>query len=390
MAQLFSEIVKEHAQKELSALALPDGKSIDVKEFYKGVEILSNMMRTDSTSRTPRIPIEEALRAADVSILFPKVISDVLLRPKEPLFIGQTLLARTVQVDNVRSVEFPTMGAIRAFDIPDTGEYREQLPNFTEHLIEIKVNKAGLMVGISEDVIKDSMWDILALYVESAGYAMLRHKEEKIFLEMQNHGHKVFDNSSTNPAAWTHGKAYNQTPNYSVTFDDMIDTMGALVSHEYVPTDFIMHPLAWAVFAKDPIIRNVMYTRGQIGQSVWTSIPQFDQQINVPWNVNYQVSPFVPITINGTLATGPASGLPATNITDIYVIDRNHSVVVLQRDPISTEEFTDPRRDIQNLKIRERYGVGTLNGGRATAVISNVRLEQNWAPINSYITVTPS
>jgi hypothetical protein len=334
--------------------------------------------------------MEEALRAADVSILFPKVISDVLLRPKEPLMIGQALLARTIQVDNVRSIEFPVMGAIRAFDMTDVGEYREQLPAFTEHLTEIKVNKVGTMISLSEDLIKDSMWDLLALYVEAAGFAMMRRKEEKIFLEFQAHGHKVFDNSSTDSTMWTNGKSYSQARNFSATFDDFIDAMGALVSHEYIPTDIIMHPLAWAVFAKDPILRNIMYTQGQIGQSVWTSKPDFDQTVNVPWNVAYQVSPFVPFTLNGTFTTGPASSLPATNITDIYIVDRNHSVLILQRDPMETEEFKDPRRDILNLKVRERYGVGTLNGGRSAAVISNVRLEQNWSPINTYLNVTPS
>lgn len=384
----FSELLENQNKKLLEGPGVPEG--MDIKEFYRNVEILSSHMRTDNSTRGNRIPMEEALRAADASILFPKVISDVLMRPKEPLMIGQTLLSKTIQVDNVRSIEFPTMSAIRAFDIPDVGEYREQMFNWTEQLISIKVNKSGLLVSISEDVIKDSMWDLLALYVEAAGYAMLRHKEEKIFLEFQAKGHKVFDNSSTNSKLWTNGKAFNQARNYSVTFDDFIDTMGALVSHEYVPTDIIMHPLAWAVFAKDPVIRNIMYTQGQIGQSVWTSKPDFDQTNNVPWNVKYQVSPFVPMTLESTLSTGPASGLAAVNITDIYIVDRNNSCIILQRDPMETEEFSDPRRDIINMKVRERYGVGSLAGGRASAVISNVRLEQNYQPQNAYLAVSPS
>lgn len=32
----------------------------------------------------------------------------------------------------------------------------------------------------------------------------------------------------------------------------------------------------------------------------------------------------------------------------------------------------------------------SLNGGRASAVISNVRLESNYSPINTYLAVTPS
>jgi hypothetical protein len=383
MAQKISEILQK-CKNDFS------GGVISPKEFAEGVEILKNMMKTDGSYRGPRIPMVEAVNASDMSILFPKVISDVLMRSKEPLMIGQNLLAKTIQVDNVRSIEFPVMGAIRAFDMADVAEYREQLPAFTESLAEVKVNKVGLMISLSEDLLRDSMWDLLALYVEAAGFAMLRHKEEKIFLEFQAKGHTVFDNNTTNPALWTNGRSYNQARNYSATYDDFIDAMGALVAHEYIPTDIIMHPLAWALYAKDPIIRNVMYTQGQIGQSVWTSKPDFDQSANVPWNINYQVSPFVPFTLGGNLSSGPGSSLAACNITDIFVVDRNHSVVILQRDGMETEQFNDPRRDILNLKIRERYGVGSLNGGRSSAVIHNVRLEQNWAPINTYLTVTPS
>jgi len=377
----FHELLEKKRQEDITG---------SLTELAGNIELLSGMMGTTSNYRGPSVKLDEALRAADASILFPKVISDVLIRPKEPLMIGQALLSRTINVDNVRSVEFPVMGALRAFDMADTGEYREQLPSFAEQLVEIKVNKVGLMVSLSEDLIKDSMWDLLALYIEAAGFAMLRHKEEKIFGEFQAKAHKVYDNNTTNPALWTGGRSLSQAANYSVTFDNMIDAMGALVAHEYIPTDMIMHPLAWAVLAKDPVIRNVMYTQGQIGQSVWTSKPDFDQSHNVPWNIAYQVSPFVPFTIGGSLSSGPGSGLVAANITDIYVVDRNHSVVVLQRDPMSTDEFNDPRRDILNLKVRERYGVGMLNGGRSAAAISNVRLEQNFAPPLIVGTVTPA
>lgn len=38
------------------------------------------------------------------------------------------------------------------------------------------------------------------------------------------------------------------------------------------------------------------------------------------------------------------------------------------KDDISTEQFDDPTRDIQSLKLKERYGVGILNGGLGIAV----------------------
>lgn len=389
MANNFSELFRREEEKLKASITLKDGTPVDLKEFYTNVELMEHMMK-DPTYKGPRVHMNEALQAADASILFPKVISDVLIRPLEPIMIGQTLLSKTIKIDNVRSVEFPTMAGVVAYDMSETQEYREQLAAFGESIVEIKTNKVGVLTGVSEMIVKESMWDVLALYVEQAGNAMIRHKEEKIFNEFLSTGHRVFDNSLTNPSAWTTGRGSAQTPNYSVTFDDFIDAMGALVSQEYIPTDIIMHPMAWAVFAKDPILRNVMYTRGQVGQSIWTAIPDFDQKMNVPWNVAYQVTPFVRFELGAQLSTGPASAMPATNITDIYVIDRNNSCIVLQSEEMQTVQFDDPKRDITNMKFRERYGVGSLNGGRASAIIANVLLNENWKPINAMYTVTPS
>lgn len=385
------EMLQKAAFEELR-IRYPHLDKIDedtLKKDQKNIQLLSEMMSNTGKYRGPKISMGEALRAPDVSILFPKVISDILLRPREPLMIGSTLLSKTVQVDGTRSVEFPVLGALRAFDLPETGEYREQLAPWTEHLTEIKVLKSGLLVAVSEEVIEDSMWDVLALYIEAAGYAMLRHKEEKIFNEFQQKLHAVYDNAGSNPDGWTHGRDESQNRNYSVTFDDMLDTMGGLVAQEYVPTDMVMHPLTWTILAKDPIIRNVFFTQGQIGQTIWRDKPDFDQQMHVPWNIKYQVTPFVPFQYNATLATGPASGLSASMISDIYFIDRQNTCVVLQRTPMSMEQFDDPMRDIVKAKMCERYGVGVVNEGRAGAVIKNVRIVQNWAPIQTVYQVTP-
>ncbi len=384
MSMRFAELVKNESQKATQALAPGLIKTEkDIEQYSRDLVLLSEMMSTTGKYRGPRISMEEALMSPYASILFPKVISDIMLRPKEPIMIGQTLLAKTVMIDNTRSVEFPVLGALRAFDMSEVQEYREQNLSFGEHLTEIKVNKVGLQLAISEDVIKDAMWDVLALYLEAAGYAMLRHKEEKIFWEFTENGHVVFDNSLLNPAAWTAGRDANQNLNGTIAFDDLIDLMGGIVANEYIPTDILMHPLAWVIFAKDPVLRNVLLTGGQIGQSIWTQIPQFDQQVNMPWNINYVVTPFINLSLNTTIATGPASGYANSNVTDVVVIDRQNACVVLQRDAMEIEHFDDPRRDIQLAKLRERYGVGSINAGKAAAVAKNIRIDTNYAPLNT-------
>jgi hypothetical protein len=398
------ELINDKSLGSQDEFTLPGGSKTTVEKFALHAEILNKLMSTKAhRENVPFIHMMEALTTADASILFPKVISDVLLRPLQPVMIGQTLLSRTIQVDNVKSIEFPTLGAMRAFDMSETQEYHEQGLNMTEHIAEIKVNKVGLMLAISEEVVRDSMWDVLALYLEQAGYAMIRHKEKKIFDEYSNHGQVIFDNTLSTSDAWTRGKNAAQVLNGSLSFIDLLDTMAALIANEYNPTDIIMHPMAWTIFAKDPVLRFQLVHHGPVGQFFGNiGIDQAAVQSNMPFGIQTQLTPFAPFSTQTTLATGPfASGGtydPSGNsgadrismVTDITVIDRAQGVLVLQRDEMSSEDFSDPRRDIMNIKMRERYGVGILNGGRSVANIKNVRLVDNKETVFNVGNVTPT
>ena len=79
-----------------------------------------------------------------------------------------------------------------------------------------------------------------------------------------------------------------------------------------------------------------------------------------------QFSPFVPFT---------QEGQPTF---DFYLVDRNNVGVLLVKDDISTEQFDDPTRDIQSLKLKERYGVGILNGGLGIAVAKNIKFAKTY------------
>jgi hypothetical protein len=44
-------------------------------------------------------------------------------------------------------------------------------------------------------------------------------------------------------------------------------------------------------------------------------------------------------------------------LTDIYAIDAEDIGSLLVREEVVTEQFDDPRRDIQTLKLKERYDI---------------------------------
>ena len=70
---------------------------------------------------------------------------------------------------------------------------------------------------------------------------------------------------------------------------------------------------------------------------------------------------------------------------DFYIIDRNNIGVMVVKDDISTDQFEDPTRDIQHLKVKERYGLGVLNGGLGIAVARNIPFKRTYpAPTRSF------
>jgi hypothetical protein len=93
-----------------------------------------------------------------------------------------------------------------------------------------------------------------------------------------------------------------------------------------------------------------------------TSGPQLPSYFPFPFRVI--VSPFMPFD-------------PDTLLTDVIVFQSGELGAMLVDEPLSTDEWTDPRADIRKIKLRERYGIGIYNEGNAVAVAKNVKVVPN-------------
>lgn len=354
------------------------------KRFKETENVLRELLRTDGKPKScPPVKLSEAVFSADFKLLFPRVVMEVLQRPQEPIYLGQTLLSKTVNVDTAQLITFPTFGAIRAFEVADSQEYPEQDPSFAKHSTEIRTRRYGLKLVFSKELIEQSAWDVLALYIEAAGAAMKRLKEEKIFSEYENRAVCIFDNESADTADHTTGVgADGLTPNGTFSHDDLLDMMAALGTNQYIPTDLILHPMAWSIWAKDPILRYQLLHRGGVGQGNLGGFGQdaAAQSAYMPFGLQVNVSPFQKMEFGKTLAAGldtPGAG----NYTTITLVDRNSSILVLQRKPMSISEWDDPMRDLMLMRFAEQYGLALLNGGRSAVTAKNVRIDNNHKPV---------
>lgn len=192
-------------------------------------------------------------------------------------------------------------------------------------------------------MISDSNWDVIGLHLKAAGRALAAKKEEVCFQEFRKAGHVVFDADKFVPGqdGYPTGRGFDGELNGTLSAEDIIDMAISILSAGFTPTTIIMHPLCWSLFAKNAALEGTNIAAFGQGSS------NFDPRtFNTSNALGLEVifSPFVPFN-------------QEEKKFDFYIIDKNNVGVMLVKDEISTEQFDDPTRDIQSLKLRERLNL---------------------------------
>lgn len=373
-------------QADYQAGKRKEAPSVDPKSFDVAERMILNINGDYEHGRTS---VQESLTTTDVVKLIPKVIEGQLREAAEPEYLA-TKFMNIVHVDGGNSVTYviPVVGELVAGEVSEAGRYPEDQTDFNtveNGQLEIKVKKIGLKVRISEEAISDSSWDIYGINVRKMGQAMGRYKERWCFNSFSNHGHAVFDNNlrTQMPEAGTHGRAEDGSMNDTMTVEDFIDMVLALMSRDQTPTDIIMHPLCWTIFARNAMIGNGMTYGALGGQFVhpWgatQTTPGFaglsadmgpqkfiltpqDTQGRLPMPLNVEFSPMVNFD-------------KVNKKYDMYCVNRSNVGVIAERDALSTDNWTDPERDMRLLKVKERYGVGIMDNGCGIVVARNLAI----------------
>lgn len=355
------------------------GKMMEDIEKYKLtdeevqlIERVNAAMRGEDVKDVPTIQEFTALPSAQ--ILIPKVIIGAVKRAAEPVYLGTKLL-KTVRTKNSGQVYvFPAIGPIRAYDVAEGQEIPAESVDVQtyEGTLEVRIGKSGVRVQVTRELIEDSMWDIVSMMLEEAGRALARHKEQKIFREFSKHGWTVFDNNldrDRHPEAHTTGLGKDLNPNGTMSVEDFLDLILAVMANEFTPTTIIMHPLTWSAFARSEIAGLLTYGAkwyfGSPDTTNMIAIGPESLQGRIPFGLEVMLSPFVPFD-------------KEAKKFDMYCVDKNNVGILLVREDIRTQEFDNPARDIRDIKLTERYGIGILHKGRAIAVAKNITLDASW------------
>ena len=343
----------------------------------------------ETRSRTERFDysIREYLSTSDASHFFPRTVSNQMLEAAEPLMILSPLLNTVRIATTANTVDYYAVGAIQAHEIPEGMEYPEEQAIWAKAAKTAKVTKKGLKVPITQELLDDNLFDVMGMYIRAAGRAMARYKEELTSARFSAAAVTSLTNVGGAGNYQTTGVGSDGVTNGSLDGHDLLQVFGQMLASGRTPTDVIMHPLAWTMFADDPIVRNLSIWNVVPGPAVRQETPNGTPtdgfyknflQKTVPFGINVITSPYVSYT----------PGTPAK--TDVYIIDRNDIGVLTMREDLTTDQFEDPTRDIVAMKVKERYDITVMDTeGYNILKVVDVNILRNYGTDVTFVNTLP-
>ena len=358
-----------------------------MQESLRKYDILEDVVaRMHKQPSKKAFSIKETSMTTDVVDLVPRIIETRMIEAEDTQSVISPFFTKIQSDKTSGTVVVPIIGELQAHEVSEAGAYNDEaveINTLQYNSIEIRPKKIGLKVTLSEEVIMDSYWDIMEANLSRIGGAMARYKDEWCAREFSEHGHVVFDNSlgAQNPDAMTSGLGEDSLPNGTLSVEDFMSMCLALMANDKTPTDVIMHPLCWLVFARNAMVGQGL-TFGAMGAmnvnpfGTTQGTPGFAGLSNnmgpQKFILNESQAMFnLPMPVNIILS--PRVKFDKQNKTfDMYAIDRNNIGAIVQREDLSIEKWTNPETDVRIIKAKERYGVGIMDNGKGIAVAKNI------------------
>lgn len=385
---------------------------IDIKDSIRSA---FNTGGRDSTGEL--ITIKDALAYPDSSLVFEQVITEIVQESIEPNLIGHLLLDQIFTSDRgYNQVTLRTIGALGDIDIEvgEEGEYKEVFFGRGQgSLITVNYQKFGLKLKITDEMVQASQWNLIEMWIGKVVKHFGREREKRVFRMFDYEGYVVFDNTTpaTAEIGRTFGRDINGTGNGSITHSDLIDMYGSLLANGYTANVLLVHPMHWAMFAKDPIIREAGLVKGDISQWLnsqvspvnpykyigdWTSAKRgaVGDSPRLTEAESYellQTRPTIPSfsPLSG-LTVIPSPYVPfdkATRTASIYMLDTSNTGAIVINEALNLDSWENKENDVQVVKIKEKYGMALYDQGRAVAIAKNISIEPNEIFQNPTITL---
>lgn len=357
--------------------------------------------------------MKDAVNTTEIRPLLEHAMEIMIREPVEPLMVITSLFNRVASRGLSHQIVAGAMGAVYAQEIAEGQPYPEVNFNIGGGVQTAWIGKAGIGAAFSDEALRYSTWDIMAMNLRLMAQAMTRLKEQKAITYLKSLGTVYFDNAVPSDSLFgvTTGRALDMTANGTLIMDDIFKAI-AHSSEEGFPFDtMVMSPLFFFKFCQDPVMREMMlahgggayfrqwngnpgprdpWTNGAIGSQGPTSgfklVPggtasgetpsgvlarsntansSFPMPSYMPWNFNIVISPLMPFD-------------PETQTGDIFLLSSGNVGLYLVDEELTQVEWRDETNETVKVKLRERYGFAVSYEGQGVGLIKNVKAGRNY------------
>lgn len=373
--------------------------------------------------------LRDLITQEDILPLLPKVVTRVIAEAIEPnLLIVPNLFTR-LDIPTAQHIEIASIGALTASRVSQGQEFPQQNLAYDTagQSVAITVSKYGLAVNIAQEVIDDSMFDVMTLWLRAAGAALARLKESLGMKLIDATGITLFDNATptSSELGILTGRNIAGTANGTMTLNDLFDGYVYGAQRGFIPDTMLINPLSWKVFATDNLMKEVVMNGAVLasrrmplgtfapGWQAWlgglgtklgptgseagtgpsayvNTMNPLGATFNIPPNNSVLPSPLKVIVTHVVPFTSRGTADPLCNV---YLADSQRCGVLVQAKEAETAEDDIFSRQVHQVQISERYGMGMMDQGKGTWAFRNVVAGRNYGfdNVNSIsLTAMPS
>jgi len=367
----------------------------------------------------------DLVRSSEITPLLQKSMEILIREPVEPSLVVTGLYNRVQAKGLNTQVLAGAMGAVYAQDIQEHGTYPEVNFQIGGAVSTAWIGKCGIAASFTDEALRYSTWDIMAMNLRLMGNALARHKEQKAVAFLKTLGTTLFDNATPTESLFgvCTGRDLAGNGNGALTMDNLMRGMAHMAEEGFAPDTLLMHPLFYYTFLQDPVLRSMMLAHGG---GAWFNMYTGQQNAQAPWGngamggmgpsrglrvVNPGPGGFQGNGAGGAVGNGAAvTGVegrsntattaptlpsyfpfnfnilvsplcpydPEDETGDIFLLSSGNVGFHLVDEEPTTVEWRDESVEVVKVKVRERYGFAVAHEGQGVGVLRNVAVTQNF------------
>lgn len=378
------------------------------------VDTIRNNGRTPEGDLVSPSYLKDLISTTEMKALLSSTTETIIREPIEPILAitGLYTPVRALGLDT--KILLGAMGAVSAGDADEGGNYPEVNFDIGGGVSIATIGKSGIQASFTDEALRYTTWDIMAMNLKLMAAAVARHTEWKAINFLLSMGQPLFDNANPTDTLFgvTTGRDMSGAANGTLTMDDLMTGFTHMVETGFTPDTLIMSPQMYFMWVRDPILRHLFLTgnSGGVYFATYTGNPA----VLPSWS-NGSLGGRGPSNGYDIIPGGNVAGETATEITGYSQRATSAPVVpgfaglplriivspLMPYDPSeklgtiflvasgmigyhlidevpTTVEWRDEDHETVKVKIRQRDSFAVINDGMGIGVFKNIKNDQNF------------